>query len=84
MADSTDKWTGIVRGKTILLDRDPGLPEGSEVTVTVQPSPSKGQENAANGLRLAFGAWADDGDALDRYVDWNRQQRKVRGRRTEA
>lgn len=84
MAERTDKWTGVVRGKTILLDRDPGLPEGSEVTVTVQPCPPKDQKEVADALRLAFGAWADDGEALDRYVEWSRQQRKVRSRRAEA
>jgi hypothetical protein len=29
---------GVVHGKTIELDRDPGLPEGQSVTVTMQPA----------------------------------------------
>jgi len=29
------------------------------------------------GLRRAFGAWAEDAEELDRYLAWNREQRKV-------
>jgi hypothetical protein len=29
------------------------------------------------GLRRAFGSWAEDGDELDKYLEWNRQQRKI-------
>jgi hypothetical protein len=32
------------------------------------------------GLRRSFGAWAEDADELDKYLEWNRQQRKI-GRR---
>ncbi len=28
------------------------------------------------GLRQSFGAWADDSDELDKFLDWNRQQRQ--------
>jgi uncharacterized protein (DUF433 family) len=28
------------------------------------------------GLRRSFGAWAEDADELDRFLDWNRQRRK--------
>ena len=31
-------FKGVVRGKTIELERDPGLPDGHSVTVVVQPS----------------------------------------------
>jgi uncharacterized protein (DUF433 family) len=30
------------------------------------------------GLRRSFGGWADEADELDQYLDWTRQQRKVR------
>jgi uncharacterized protein (DUF433 family) len=30
------------------------------------------------GLRRSFGGWVDDADVLDKYLDWTRQQRKVR------
>jgi uncharacterized protein (DUF433 family) len=35
------------------------------------------------GLRRSFGGWADDAEELDRYLDWTRQQRKVRRREIE-
>jgi hypothetical protein len=74
---------GKVRGKTIELDEDPGLPDGQEVRVTVEPLPSfsGGQLPRGEGLRRAFGAWAGDADGLDKFLEWNRQQRKV-GRRS--
>ena len=28
-------------------------------------------------MRRCFGAWADDADELDSYLEWNRQQRKA-------
>jgi uncharacterized protein (DUF433 family) len=31
-------------------------------------------------MRRCFGAWAEDAEELDKYLDWNRQQRKA-GRR---
>ncbi len=36
------------------------------------------------GLRRSFGAWADDADELDKYLDWTRQQRKISRREIEA
>jgi uncharacterized protein (DUF433 family) len=27
-------------------------------------------------MRRSFGAWADDSEELDKYLEWNRQQRK--------
>jgi uncharacterized protein (DUF433 family) len=30
------------------------------------------------GLRRSFGAWAQDAEELDKYLDWTREQRKVR------
>jgi hypothetical protein len=32
------------------------------------------------GLRRSFGAWAEDAEELDKYLEWTRQQRKI-GRR---
>jgi hypothetical protein len=36
------------------------------------------------GLRRSFGGWAEDADELDRYLEWNRQQRKIGRREIEA
>ena len=72
-----DTITGIVHGRTIELDEEPGLPDGQLVLVTLSrasaaPSDDEGREI----LRRAAGAWSDDIEGLDRYLEWNRQQRK--------
>jgi uncharacterized protein (DUF433 family) len=128
---------GVIRGKTIELEREPGLPEGQRVAVEVCPldeppawlerlvvdptvlpgkfvikgtrllvddlvqlvEEGRGDEElrqlhpeltptdveavrhyarAPEGLRRSFGGWAEDAGELDEYLDWTRQQRKVR------
>jgi len=66
---------GVIHGKTIELTTESGLPEGQEVTVTVEPIVPK--LPPGEGLRQAFGAWADDPEGLDEYLEWNRKQRKI-------
>jgi len=68
---------GILRGKTIELERAPGLPDGQVVTVTVE-SADEGGVNLppGEGLQRSAGAWSDDAEALDQYLEWTRQQRK--------
>jgi hypothetical protein len=34
-------------------------------------------DRSGEGLRRAFGAWAEDSEELDSYLEWNRQQRKI-------
>jgi uncharacterized protein (DUF433 family) len=34
-------------------------------------------------MRRCFGAWAEDAEELDKYLEWTRQQRKVGRRRIE-
>ncbi len=154
MSDADAAFGGIVHGRVIELERDPGLPDGQAVTVTVapryativaaEPIPAdqrakaelwldrlvfdssvlagvrivKGTTMAAEPLvteiqrgasdeallqahpgltpedvqalrafagapawiRQTAGAWAEDADGLDKYLEWTRQQRKV-GRR---
>jgi len=68
---------GFIRGKIIEVEEELGLPNGQEVTVTVQPvSRAEPSLPPGEGLRRAFGGWAEDADALDEYLQWNRQQRK--------
>jgi hypothetical protein len=55
---------GIVHGKTIELDQEPGLPDGQAVSVTVLPSTPTGE-----GLRRSFASWADGADDLDAFLD---------------
>jgi hypothetical protein len=78
MATGINDLRGVIHGKTIELVDDCGLPEGQPVRVTVQPVTAEPNARAcATGLAASFGAWADDSQALDEYLDWNRQRRKV-------
>jgi len=78
MANPSPTWRGVVRGKTIELEQEPGLPDGQEVSVTVQPVVSTGEKlPPGEGLRRSFGGWADDSEGLDPYLEYVRQQRKV-------
>lgn len=71
----TEILTGIVHGRTIELDRELTYPEGQAVTVVLQPVPGEGQV-PRDGLAESFGAWADDAEGLEEFLEWNRQQRK--------
>lgn len=69
---------GVVHGKTIELDEETGLSDGQEVNVLVQPvEPGEQRLPPGEGLRRAFGGWAEDAEELDAYLEWNRQQRKM-------
>jgi hypothetical protein len=71
---------GIVNGRTIQLENEPGLPDGQAVTVTLEPASgteSPRSQAALEALRRAAGTWKDDIEGLDRYLEWNRQQRKI-------
>lgn len=75
---SSNTHKGIIRGRTIELTEEPGLPDGQEVTVVVQCiTPTPEQFPPGEGLRRAFGACADEADDLDKFLAWSRQQRKM-------
>jgi hypothetical protein len=77
MATDAQIRHGIVHGRTIELDQDTGLPDGQEVTVILQPGPQAKQLPPGEGIRRSAGGWSDDPEGLDRYLEWNRQQRKI-------
>lgn len=54
---------GIIHGKTIELDQEPGIPEGQVVSVILKLALPPGE-----GLRQSFGAWGDDSEGLDEFV----------------
>ncbi len=70
---TTVSATGVVRGTSIELDRPSGLPDGTRVEVAIQ------QKQTAlppgEGLRRAFGAWADDPEGVDRFLEQVRSDR---------
>jgi hypothetical protein len=51
---------GVVHGKTVELERESGLPDGQQVSVTMKPAGESGTLPPGEGLKRAFGAWADD------------------------
>jgi hypothetical protein len=78
MANTPAVLTGVVHGTTIELDRSPGFSDGQQVTVILQPVPATEQRMPpGEGIRRSAGAWADDPEGLEEYMEWNRQQRKV-------
>lgn len=72
-------FAGVVHGKTIELAEAPGLPDGQAVSVIVNPvEPGTASSSPGEGLRRAFGGWAEEGEELDRFLEWTRQQRTIR------
>ncbi len=71
---------GVITGRTIQLDQETGFAHGQEVFVTIEPAPmgveTERRLPPGEGLRQAFGAWAEDGEELDKYLGWTRQERK--------
>jgi hypothetical protein len=59
---------GIIRGKTIELEKEPGLPDGQPVAVELRPVPPS-RRPPGEGIRQSAGAWADAGAALDDWLD---------------
>jgi hypothetical protein len=77
MTTNATVYHGIVHGTTIELAEATGLPDGLEVSVTVQSAEADAERlPPGEGLRRAFGGWAEDAEELDKYLEWNRQQRK--------
>lgn len=70
-APAATRFNGVVHGNTIVLERAPDLPDGQTVSVMVQAS-TRGED----GLKRSFGAWRDDGDALDEFLEQIRRDRK--------
>ena len=80
MAGSETVFRGIVHGKTIELDVDAGLPDGQEVRVIVQPAAVEEKLPPGEYLRRSAGAWSDDPEGVDEFIEWNRKQRETGGR----
>ena len=76
MARGSVTINGVVHGRTVELERESGLPDGQQVSVTMKPAGGGGTLPPGEGLRRAFGAWADDAVELDKYLEWNRRQRR--------
>jgi hypothetical protein len=66
---------GIIHGKIIELDQAPNFPDGQPAQVMLEAVSA--QSTPGEGLRRAFGAWAEDEEELDEFLNWNRSQRKI-------
>ena len=66
--------TGVVEGDVIRLEQATGLPDGQRVTIVLRPVETL---PTMEGMQKAFGAWADDAESVDAFLQWNRQQRKA-------
>lgn len=64
---------GIIRGKTIELEEEPGFSEGQVVNVTIEAVLLPPGE----GLPRSFGSWAADAEGVDRFVEWTYAQRET-------
>jgi len=62
---------GVVRGKTIELDSEPGLPDRQPVSVIVHRLLPPGE-----GIRQSAGAWVDSADELDAWLAQMQESRK--------
>ncbi len=82
MSEISTPMRGTIHGKTIELDAESGLPDGQSVTVIIE-STHQHQipvETPLDALKRAAGSWSDDPEGLERFLEWNRQQRKTEGR----
>ncbi|MSQ96013.1 MAG: hypothetical protein EXR98_15860 [Gemmataceae bacterium] len=77
MAQTRTTIKGVVHGRTIELETEPGLPDGQAVSVIVEPVVPKNNEAAFEALKRAAGSWADDPEGLEQYLEETRRQREV-------
>ncbi len=78
MASIPTVLRGVVHGNTIELEQALGLPDGETVNVTIERLTQTDRRlPPGEGIRRAEGAWAEDAEELDKFLEWNRRQRKV-------
>jgi hypothetical protein len=85
MPDEGAAFKGMIHGRTIELEQESGIADGREVTVIVQPSaPMNGAprcQSPGEGIRRSSGAWSDDAEGLDRYIELVYERRRDTRRR---
>lgn len=64
---------GVIRGRTIELEQELSVPDGSEVTLSIKATVP--DEEARSRLLEAFGALADCSDEVDEFNAWYRAER---------
>jgi hypothetical protein len=72
----TKTMHGVIHGRMIELDQDPGVAEGQQVEITIKSIPS--QKVWGEGLRRCAGALADEWtDEDDQILEEIHRQRKL-------
>jgi hypothetical protein len=71
MLGASTPLKGIVHGRTIELEAEPGFADGQEVTVVLRPALISG-----DGIRQSAGGWADADDTLDVWLDEMQRSRQ--------
>ena len=64
--------TGIIHGKTIELEQETGMADGTRVQVAVI---SRSNVSPSEGLRRAFGSWSDDPQGVEEFLKQVRRDR---------
>jgi hypothetical protein len=76
MSSSQAVLKGVIHGRTIELEQEPGLPDGQSVAVTVQPFVEQTRRlPPGEGIRRSAGGWDDDPEGLDEYLKLIRKLR---------
>ena len=70
---------GTIRGNTIEVEEDLGLPDGQQVTVSVQPVLAPGE-----GIKRSAGTWADDPNGVDEFLEEMQRLRKLDRKEPDA
>jgi hypothetical protein len=70
---------GTIHGQTIELEQPVSLEEGEVVNIMISRASHDVAEKLppGEGFRRSAGAWADDAEEVDEFLEWNRQQRKL-------
>jgi len=63
MAEKSTEFRGVVHGKTIELEQEPGFAEGEIVTIIVRRA--QDHLSPGEGIRRSAGSWSDDPQGLD-------------------
>ncbi|HET6426232.1 MAG TPA: hypothetical protein VFG20_21250 [Planctomycetaceae bacterium] len=67
---------GVVSGRSITLDQDPGVPDGTRITVVIQPQKATTAMARMEDLP-GFGALSGKAEELDEFDAWCREQRRA-------
>ena len=70
-----ETYRGVVHGSSVELSPTLNLPDGLVVDVVIKRA-SLSTEQKQQRLEALFGSCQADADDLDRFLEWNRDQRK--------